>query len=209
MMRNIRKHTLLLTLANGVTRAMGFGLRLIIARLMMPEALGIMEMAHSVEMLALTPLTAGTPVALSRIAAREGNDRRAVLQSGLWMILRASMILAPAVLLLSPLLSYLLGDMRALLVMLVNVPCIPLLGLCSVFAGYAYGLGNMKLPAITECVEQGLRCILATLLLLSWRDASPAIAASLPCLAELIAAAVVAAIFFVSFREQFRQITSS
>lgn len=196
MTGNIRKHTLLLTCANGVTRAMGFVLRLVMARLMGAEALGVMEMAHSVEMLALTPLTAGTPVAMSRLTARASErEKSTVLHAGLWLVIRASMVLAPAALLLSPLISHLLGDKRTLLVLLVNTPCIPLLGMCSVYAGYCYGLGNMKLPAITECVEQFTRCVVAIALLLSFRNADASITAALPCFAELCAACLLVLIF--------------
>ena len=69
---SLKKQAAVLSLANGYTRALGFGLRLILARLMDPQALGLMEMASSVSMLALTPVTAGTPVGMGRLMAKRG-----------------------------------------------------------------------------------------------------------------------------------------
>lgn len=67
---SLKKQAAVLSLANGYTRALGFLLRLILARMMDAQALGLMEMASSVSMLALTPVTAGTPMAMSRLTAK-------------------------------------------------------------------------------------------------------------------------------------------
>ena len=58
---SLTKQTITLTLANAYTRGLGFLLRLALARIMGAEALGMMELTSSVSMLALTPVTAGTP----------------------------------------------------------------------------------------------------------------------------------------------------
>lgn len=63
---SLRRQAMILTLANGATRAVGFVLHLMLARLMGAEALGVMELANTVGMLALTPVTAGVPAAMSR-----------------------------------------------------------------------------------------------------------------------------------------------
>ena len=68
------KQALILTLGNGLTRGLGFVLRLLLARRMGAQALGVMEMANSVGMLALTPVTAGIPSAVSRLTAKEGGN---------------------------------------------------------------------------------------------------------------------------------------
>ena len=67
---SLKKQALVMTLANAYTRALGFVLRIISARLMGAEAMGVMEMSSSAVMLAITPVTAGIPTALSRLAAR-------------------------------------------------------------------------------------------------------------------------------------------
>jgi len=195
-MQSIRKQAFSLTIANGLTRLMGFCLRIVTARMMGAEALGVMEMAHSVEMLALTPATAGTPTAMSRMTARYPHERRRdVLRAGLAYVWRLSIILVPAVLLLSPLVSRILGDERTVLPMLVNAPCILLLGFGSVYNGYCYGQQKMTLPAVNECVEQLVRCVAAIALLHTFRLADTQVLAALPCAAELLAATAVLIIF--------------
>ena len=73
-MASLKKQALVLTLANAYTRALGFVLRLVSARLMGAEAVGVMEMSSSGVMLAITPVTAGIPTAMSRLPA-EGQMR--------------------------------------------------------------------------------------------------------------------------------------
>ena len=66
MRATLRRQAMTLTLANGYTRGIGFAMRLILARLMGAEAMGVMELSHSVIMLAITPVTSGIPAAMSR-----------------------------------------------------------------------------------------------------------------------------------------------
>lgn len=196
MRLTLTKQALILTLGNGVTRGLGFLLRLLLARWMGAEALGVMEMANSVGMLALTPVTAGIPSAMSRLTAkRPAIDQPNVLRAGLRLVLRMALWLIPALLLLSPALAWLLGDMRTLPSILLTAPDILLLGLCSVYCGYCYGREDTLLPAAAEIAEQGVRFILSIALVLSFRSASVAASAALPGLAEAVAALVVVFIF--------------
>ena len=94
MAASLTKQTITLTLANAYTRGLGFLLRLALARIMGAEALGMMELTSSVSMLALTPVTAGTPVAVSRMTARHPScDQRQVLLAGRSLVLRMAAVL--------------------------------------------------------------------------------------------------------------------
>lgn len=192
----LKRQALILTLGNGLTRGLGFVLHLLLARWMGPQALGVMEMANSVGMLALTPVTAGVPSAISRMTAKRGTDQQsAVLHSGLRLVKRTALWLSPGLLLLSPVLSWLLGDSRSLPAIACTAPDILLLGLCSVYCGYCYGRGNTLLPALSELAEQGVRFILSLWLILTVRGAGVGVTAALPGLAEAVAACVVVFIF--------------
>ena len=196
MTGSIRKQATALTLANGATRAVGFVMHLLLARLMGAEALGVMEMAHAVDMLALTPVTAGLPAAMSRLTARRpACDRPEVLRAGCALVKRLSLWLTPALLALSPLLALLLGDRRVLPSLLASLPCIALLGLGAAYSGYCYGQGEASLPARNECVEQGVRFLLALALLWGLRGQSIAITAALPGVAESVAALMALMLF--------------
>lgn len=196
---SLAKQALVLTLGNGMTRGLGFLLRLLLARWMGAEALGVMEMANSVGMLALTPVTAGLPAAMSRLTAQQAPEHQGrVLHAGLRLVCRMALWLTPLMALLSPGLAWLLGDMRSLPAMLFNLPDILLLGLCSAYTGYCYGQDNALLPATAECVEQGVRFLLSVGLLLAFRRAGTGMLAALPGAAE--AAASLAAVLLFHHR---------
>lgn len=157
------------------------------------EAMGVMELAKSVGMLALTPVTAGIPSAMSRLTARHPIcDQPEVLRSGLALIRQVSVLLIPALLLLSPALAWLLGDQRALPAIVLTAPNILLLGLCGVYSGYCCGREDTRTPALNECAEQSVRFVLTAMLLIFLTGRSVALTAALPSLAE--AAAGLAAV---------------
>ena len=190
-MASLRKQALVLTLANAYTRALGFVLRLVTARLMGAQALGVTELASSAVMLAITPVTAGMPTAMSRLTAQKGTDEQAVLRAGLSLVKRLTFLLVPGMLLLSPLIAWLLGDMRTLPSILTSLPLIGLLGLCAVYSGWFYGRDDAATPALSECAEQTVRCALAIALLMLWKQRSVAVTAALPNIAEVAAGMVV------------------
>ena len=186
-MASLKKQALVLTIANAYTRALGFVLRLVTARLMGAQALGVMELSSSAVMLAITPVTAGVPTAMSRLAAQRDADERAVLRAGLSLVRRLTAILTPAMLVLSPAIAWVLGDMRTLPSLLTSLPLIGLLGLCSVYSGWFYGRDDASTPALSECAEQTIRCVLAFLLLAFFAKGSVAMTAALPNIAEVAA----------------------
>lgn len=195
-MASLKKQALTLTLANAYTRALGFVLRLLSARFMGAEALGVMELASSAIMLAITPVTAGIPTAMSRLTALPGADQAVVLKTGLRLIVRLSLVLIPALLLLSPAMAWLLGDWRTLPSILTSAPAILLLGLCAVYSGWYYGRSEARIPALNECAEQTVRCLLCAALLWALAGRSVALTAALPGLAEIAAGVAVWLLFF-------------
>ncbi len=186
---SLKRQALILTAGNGLTRALGFALHLVFARMMGAEALGVMELSHSVSMLALTPVTAGLPTAMSRMTAgRPAADQPNVLRAGLRLVTRIALAVMPLLLILSPALGWMLGDARAVPAIWSMTPCVLLLGLCSVYSGYCYGRANTLTPAANECVEQTVRFALSVLLLLWLGGRSIALSAALPGVAECVAA---------------------
>lgn len=190
-MASLKKQAVVLTLANAYTRALGFVLRLVTARLMGAQALGVMEMSSSAIMLAITPVTAGVPTAMSRLTAQDGADQSSVLRAGLSFVKRLTLVLTPAIIILSPAIAWVLGDMRTLPSILTSAPLIGLLGLCAVYSGWFYGRDEAGIPALSECAEQTVRCMLAIVLLMLLRSSSIALTAALPNLAEVAAGVTV------------------
>lgn len=202
MTRSLKQQTLILSLGNAFTRGLGFALHLIFARMMGAEALGVMELAHSVGMLALTPVTAGVPTAMSRLTSRCKADQPEVLRAGLRLNMLTSLVIIPVLLALSPLLSWMLGDTRTLPAILLDIPCVLLLGQCAVYNGYCYGRQDTLTPALNECLEQALRFLLSAGLLMLLGGRSIALSAALPEGAELIAAAAALMMFRLTIHPQ-------
>lgn len=199
MARSLKQQAMILTLGNVFTRGLGFALHLVFARLMGAEALGVMELAHSVGMLALTPVTAGVSTAISRLTAgRPKVDQPQVLRAGLCLIRRVALVVMAAMLLVSPAVSALLGDMRTLPAILADIPSLLLLGLCSVYSGYCCGQQDTVTPALNECLEQTVRFLLSAVLLMVVSSNNMAVAAALPEVAELAAAALALGMFIHS-----------
>ncbi len=192
---SLKKQAVVLTAANAYTRALGFVLRLVSARLMGPEALGVMELSSSGIMLAITPVTAGLPTAMSRLTAKGDAPQENVLRAGLSLVWRLSLGLVPATLLLSPAMAWLLGDWRTLLSILTSAPAILLLGLCAVYSGWFYGRDDARTPALNECAEQTVRCLLSFALLIACAGRSVAVTAALPGVAEIAAGVAVWALY--------------
>ena len=114
MPQTLKKQALTLTIANGFTRGLGFLFRLMTARLMGAEAIGVMELSASAAMLALTPATAGLPTAMSRVTARPNANQSAVLRAGLSLNRRIALVMMPLLFLLAPGMAWLLSDFRTL-----------------------------------------------------------------------------------------------
>ncbi len=193
-MATLKHQALVLTLANAYTRALGFALRLVEARWMGPQALGVLELASSAVMLAITPVTAGIPTAMSRLAAHQEDDGVRILASGVSLVKRLSLLLMAAMLLLSPAIAWVLEDMRTLPSLLMSIPTILLLGLCSVYSGWFYGQDDASTPALSECAEQTVRFLLSAALLIGVRR-SVAVTAALPLVAETAAGIAVLLMF--------------
>ena len=187
MPQTLKKQALTLTIANGFTRGLGFFFRLMTARLMGAEAIGVMELSASAAMLALTPATAGLPTAMSRVTARPNADHSAVLRAGLSLNRRIALVMMPLLLLLAPGMAWLLSDFRTLPAILISIPAVFLLGCCAVYSGWFYGRGDMLTPAQCECSEQIVRFVGSLVLLLIFTRSPLSVRAALPGFAGILA----------------------
>ena len=160
MNASVKKQTLLVTGLNGMIRAMGFLLRILLSRMLGAEMMGIAELASGIHMLAITPLTSGLPIAVSRLTAKAPEEQQqAFLAAGLSLVRKAAMFLIPVFLLFSPVIAKLTGDMRVLPSLWFSAPCILILGYSGVYNGYCYGTKRSSLPAVSELTEQTFRVV--------------------------------------------------
>lgn len=197
--QSVKRQAAVLACANGAVRGLGFLLHVALGRMLGAEALGVFELAHSAHMLAVTPVTAGLPAAVSRVTARRGDG--AALAAGRRLATRVSLVFIPAWLLLSPWIAGLLGDPRTLLSLWVCAPCMLAVGLTAVYSGYCYGRGLAWPPALATLTEQAARFALCAVPLLTVSGLTIAARAAIPGAAELLAEAAALTLMVWLLRE--------
>lgn len=185
---NVKKQTLLVTALNGMIRAMGFLLRILMSRMLGAEMMGIAELASGVHMLAITPLTSGLPMAISRLTAKANEkERTGPVTAGLLLVRQVAVFLIPAFLLFSPLIAGWTGDKRVLPSLWFTTPCILILGYSGVYNGFCYGIKRSYLPAVSELTEQTLRVLFTLCLLPVLHHLTPPWLAAVPVASTMVA----------------------
>lgn len=159
--KTLVQKTLFLSASHFVVRSIGFLLRLWLSRELGAQAMGLVELAQSAQMLLITPVVTGLPAAVSRLCAKaEGKEQTRVVRCALLLALPVSLTLAALAFLLREPLCLWLGDIKTLPALLCFLPCIPILGASCVLNGYYYGVGRPVPPALSELLEQLVRALL-------------------------------------------------
>ncbi|MBB6451891.1 stage V sporulation protein B [Salirhabdus euzebyi] len=162
--------TLILIIAGLITRFLGFINRIVVARIMGEEGVGLYMMALPTLFLVITLTHFGLPVAISkRVAEADANGDRLkikrILVISFTITLVLSTIFTIAFIFISPYVAnYLLTDSRTLYPLLAISPIIPIVAISAVLRGYFQGLQNMKPQAVSQVIEQIVRITLVALL---------------------------------------------
>ncbi|MEQ6375802.1 stage V sporulation protein B [Bacillaceae bacterium S4-13-56] len=160
------KGTLILIVAGMITRFLGFINRIVVARVMGQEGVGLYMMALPTFVLVINLTQFGLPVAISkRVAEAEamGDKKKikAILVISLSITTLLSVIFTTAMILLAPLVAkHLLTDERVLYPLLAISPIVPIVAISSVLRGYFQGRQNMLPQAISQVIEQIVRITL-------------------------------------------------
>lgn len=160
-MRTLIHQTIFLSASHFFVRAMGFIMRIWLSRELGAQAMGLVELTGSIQMLLITPVVSGLPAAVSRMCAKaEPPQRIRILRLALAVSLFFSLLVAVCAFCLRVPLALWLGDIRTLPALLVYLPCIPVLGMSCALNGYFYGCGKPVPPALSEILEQIVRLLL-------------------------------------------------
>ncbi|UII55008.1 stage V sporulation protein B [Cytobacillus spongiae] len=169
-MSKFLRGTLILLLAGLVTRVLGFINRIVIARFIGEEGVGLYMMAFPTLILVITITQLGLPVAISKNVAEaeaQGDYKKIkkILVVSLATTITLSLIFTPALILLAPYLSEtLFTDPRTRLPLLAIAPIVPIIAISSVIRGYFQGRQNMKPAAYSQVLEQIVRITLIAVL---------------------------------------------
>ena len=184
--KTLVQKTLFLSASHFVVRSIGFLLRLWLSRELGAQAMGLVELAQSAQMLLITPVVTGLPAAVSRLCAKaEGKERARVVRCALLLALPVSLTLAALAFFLREPLCLWLGDIKTLPALLCFLPCIPILGASCVLNGYYYGVGRPVPPALGELLEQLVRALLCVRLVYGLRGWPTSFRAAIPAAATL------------------------
>lgn len=165
-MSKFLKGTIILLLAGFVTRILGFINRIVIARFIGEEGVGLFMMAFPTLILVVTITQIGLPVAISKNVAEaeaRGDFKKIknILVVSLATTIALSLIFTPALILLAPFLSQtLFTDERIYYPLVAIAPIVPIIAISSVLRGYFQGRQNMKPAAYSQVLEQVVRIIL-------------------------------------------------
>lgn len=155
--------TIVLIIAGMITRLLGFINRIVVARLMGSEGVGLYMMALPTLFLVITITQLGLPVAISkRVAEADATNNQQKIKS----ILIVSLVITGCTsLLVSTLLFFiipfiatsLLTDSRTIYPLLAICPIIPIVAISAVIRGYFQGLQDMKPQSYSLVIEQVVR----------------------------------------------------
>lgn len=157
--------TLILIFAGMITRLLGFVNRLVVARLMGEEGVGLYMMALPSLFLIITLTQLGLPVAISkRVAEANANNNKQkvkkIVTVALIITLMTSIIFTTVLILGAPILAnHLLTDERTIFPLLAMSPIVPIIAISSVIKGYFQGMHNMKPQSFALIIEQFVRII--------------------------------------------------
>ncbi len=169
-MSKFLRGTIILLIAGFLTRVLGFINRIVIARFIGEEGVGLYMMAFPTLILVITITQLGLPVAISKnIAEAEAKGDygkiKKILVVSLAITICLSILFTPALIFLAPYLSKtLFTDPRTHLPLLAIAPIVPIVAISSVIRGYFQGRQNMKPAAISQILEQIVRITLIAVL---------------------------------------------
>lgn len=162
--------TLILILAGMITRFLGFINRIVIARLMGEEGIGLYMMAIPTLVLVITLTQLGLPIAISkRVAEADAKGDQAKIKRILVVSLIitgiSSIIFTTLIIIAAPIIAHtFLTDERTLFPIMAILPIVPIVAISSVLRGYFQGKQNMKPQSISLVVEQIVRISCVALL---------------------------------------------
>lgn len=158
--------TFILIVAGMITKLLGFINKIVVARIMGDEGVGLYMMAVPTFILAVTLTRLGLPVAISKKVAEADavNDTKKIkkiLVISLTVTGLLSIVWTCGLLVATPILAkYFFTDERTIYPLLAIAPVIPIVAISSVIRGYFQGIQNMRPPAYSQVIEQVVRILL-------------------------------------------------
>lgn len=167
---NFFKNSFLLTASNITTGMLGFIFSIKLSKLLGAEGMGLYNLVMPLYNLFICLMTAGIIAAISRVSAvysekkEYGNLNKTITTIALFNIIWA-VIIGILVFILAPYIGkYIVHDLRTINAIRVACPAMIFIALSNILKGYFLGTSRIKIPAIIDILEKGMRIITITLL---------------------------------------------
>lgn len=170
MKQNFVQGAMILVIAGLITRGLGTIYRIFLSRYIGAEAIGLYQMAFPTLIMLITIVTAGMPVAVSKLIAEAEAKRdremvKKVLRISILLVLSISILVSVLFYLAIPFIAkYFLTDSRVYLTLLAIVPIIPIISISAILRGYFQGKQNMIPSATSTIIETIFRLTFGMLL---------------------------------------------
>ncbi|MBM7644694.1 stage V sporulation protein B [Scopulibacillus daqui] len=157
------KGTFILMIAGMITKILGFVNKMVVARIIGEEGIGLYMMAYPTLILTVTLTQLGLPVAISKLVAEADalNDQKKIkkiLTVSFATVGFLSLVFTTLMVVAAPLLAKtIFTDPRTIYPLIAIAPIVPIVAVASVLRGYFQGLQNMKPFAFSQVIEQIVR----------------------------------------------------
>ncbi|PKR79097.1 stage V sporulation protein B [Halalkalibacillus sediminis] len=164
------KGAIILIIAGMISRLLGFINRIVVARLLGDEGVGVYMLVMPALFLMITLSQLGIPVAISKLVAEANAQKqsqriRKILYVSFSITITLSIILTVVFIYVAPIIAKeMLLDDRTYIPMLMISPIIPIIAISSVFRGYFQGMQNMIPQATAQVIEQVVRIFLVVVM---------------------------------------------
>lgn len=156
----------ILTIANLITRVIGFVYRIILSNLIGAEGMGIYQLTFPIYILSLSLVTGGFSVAVSSLVSRESTHNNnecsfKIVNTALKITISLSIAISIFLLLSAKWFSlYILRDSRTFASLLIFAPAIFIIATSSIIRGFFEGMQDVTPNAIANILEQLSRVII-------------------------------------------------
>ncbi|NLW48635.1 MAG: polysaccharide biosynthesis protein [Firmicutes bacterium] len=167
---SVFKGTVLLAAAGLIVKIFGAAYRIVLARLIGAEGIGLFQMAYPIYLVFLSLSTAGIPIALSKLIAEKEIQKdylgvKIIFKAALRLLLSLGILCSVSMGFSAGWLAEkVVADQRAIYVIWALTPATFFMSLLAVFRGYFQGKQRMEFSAVSQIIEQVVRVSVAIIL---------------------------------------------
>jgi len=154
---------MILAIAGLINKILGFVYRIALSRIIGGEGMGLFQMTYPTLLFIITLVTAGLPVAISKLVAEAESNKdykkiKKILSYSYIIVVLTSVTFIGLLIIFAPFISEtLLTDSRVIYTLYAMLPIIPIVAISSIYRGYFQGKQNMIPTATSQILEQTVR----------------------------------------------------